>query len=192
MNIAVSNDTRIGNYMHTYRGGKYWPFDPRAEDVFIEDIAHSLATKCRYAGHCQGFYSVAEHSVYCSYIGPQDEALERLLHDAAETYNGDLIRPLKHSDEFAAPFRKLETINELIVAEKFKLTYPYPPSVKIADEMVTAAEVNQIIKQNSDFDFSGKLHDDSKVANITIRGLDWRKAEMEFLGRFMQLWMERA
>jgi uncharacterized protein len=192
MNIAVTPETRIGNFMHTFRGGKYWPFDPRVEEVFIEDIAHSLATKCRYAGHCKGFYSVAEHSVYCSYIGPPDEALERLMHDGAETYNGDLIRPLKRDPEFAAPFHKVETINELIIAQKFKLTYPYPPSVKIADEMVTSAEIEQIIAQDPNLDFSHKLHDHSAVANIKIRGLSWELAEAEFLGRFMQLWIERA
>jgi uncharacterized protein len=184
-------EMRIGNYMHTFTGRKYWPFDPRVEEVFIEDIAHSLANKCRYAGHCTKFYSVAEHSVYCSCIGPEDEALERLLHDASEAYNGDLIRPLKRMPEFAEPFRIVEEKNERIIADRFKLVYPYPPSVKFADEAVTAREVEDIINKDPNLDFSLVLHDRTNIADITIKCLPPELAKAAFLDRFAQLWIER-
>lgn len=184
---------RIGNYMHTYTGNKYWPFDPRPEEVNIEDIAHSLSMKCRYGGHCNNFYSVAEHSVYCSYIGEEDEALERLLHDASEAFNGDLIRPLKYDKEFREPFKKVEELNERIIAQRFKLVFPFPASVKIADEAVTAAEVEQIINKSADEDWKvGMLHDDSVKANIKIKCLLPAEAKAMFLSRYAQLAVERG
>ena len=198
MNVSVKPatvfpDGRKGNYMHTFSGGKYYPLDPRAEEVKIEDIAHALSMKCRYGGHCKEFYSVAEHSVYCSMFGPGDDALERLLHDASEAYNGDLIRPLKRDPEFAAPFRKVEEMNEIVIAKAFKLVFPYPPSVKYADELVTSAEVDQIINVDKQLDWTtGLQHDNSKSAPIKIKCMLPAEAKVFFMGRFAQLWLERA
>jgi hypothetical protein len=181
-----------GAYMHTFTGRKYYPFDPRAEDVDIRHIAHSLATRCRYNGACKGFYSVAEHSCYVAAHGPAETALERLLHDGAEGYVSDLIRPLKYDPAFRAPFKKVEDLNERVVAERFGLVYPFPKDVKVADEAVTAAEVEQIIilDPNDEWE-SGKCHDDSVVAKVKIEGWDWRKAENIFLDLFWELWWER-
>lgn len=100
---------RKGDWMQTFTGRQFWPLDPRVEEVCIEDIAHSLALQCRYAGHCRVPYSVAEHSVrVCWYVGAkvhedgrvsqEGEArlmLAALLHDASEAYLVDLPRPVK-------------------------------------------------------------------------------------------------
>lgn len=70
-------------------------------DIDIIDIAHALSRQCRYNGHVRGFLSVARHSLWVSYYlkeqgyGPKVQ-LAGLLHDAAEAYMGDMIRPLKH------------------------------------------------------------------------------------------------
>lgn len=53
---------RIGDWMQVYSGKQFWPLDPRPEEIEIEDIAHSLANMCRFAGHSEKFYSVADHS----------------------------------------------------------------------------------------------------------------------------------
>ena len=47
----------------TYSGRAIDPFNPTKDGVCIEDIAHSLALTCRFGGHCNEFYSVAQHSV---------------------------------------------------------------------------------------------------------------------------------
>ena len=60
MNVVV-DAPRIGDWMQTYSGKRYYPVDPRIEDVDINDIAHALSHLCRYGGHCSRFYSVAEH-----------------------------------------------------------------------------------------------------------------------------------
>lgn len=144
-------DCRKGNYMVTSTGNKYWPLDPRADEVEIEAIAHHLAMKCRWAGATRRFYSVAEHSVWCSHLVPETDALEALLHDASEAYNGDLIRPLKYTEEFSAPFMRVEALNEAAIAERFGLRHPWPASVKEADNAIGAAERDQLITHHGEW-----------------------------------------
>jgi len=86
---------RIGDWIQTYTGRQFWPLDPRADEIHIEDIAHSLSLQCRYAGHCKRFYSVAEHSVLLARYVSQPVKLWALLHDASEAYLVDVPRPIK-------------------------------------------------------------------------------------------------
>lgn len=84
----------------TYTGKHVDPFDIRTTDVCIEDIAHSLSLQCRFNGHCKRFYSVAEHCInVAEYLQERFNtgslSLCGLLHDAAETYIGDVVRPIK-------------------------------------------------------------------------------------------------
>ena len=37
---------RRGDWIQAYTGRKFWPLDPRPEEIFIEDIAHHLALRC--------------------------------------------------------------------------------------------------------------------------------------------------
>lgn len=59
----MNHTERIGDWMSTYTGRRFYVCDPRTEEVFIEDIAHSLALQCRFNGHIRTFYSVAQHSL---------------------------------------------------------------------------------------------------------------------------------
>ena len=57
------NISRLGDWIQVHSGGKFWPLDPRADEVRIGDIAHALSLICRFTGHTKSFYSVAQHSV---------------------------------------------------------------------------------------------------------------------------------
>lgn len=134
--------TRHGDFMATYTGRQYWPCDPRPEEVFIEDIAHSLSLQCRYAGHCILHYSVAEHSVLIarwlrSTYGPMT-ALYGLLHDAPETYCVDVPRPLK---PWLANYKEIEQRNWLAVATRFGLNTEIPDIVHEADTRIIGDEL---------------------------------------------------
>ena len=192
--------TDRGRYMHTSTGKNYFPFDPRPEEVEIEMIAHHLATCARFNGATQHkifrsriFYSVAEHSILVSryiedILGEPQYALEGLLHDSSEGPLGDLIRPLKYSPDFHAPFKKVEEINEAVHAKAFGLIYPYPKSVKIADEAVVTAELRQIVPGG----VTGYYSDDTNVAPYQIEMLEPYEAKHRFLDRYEELMTRRA
>lgn len=88
---------RTNGGIKTYTGKWFYPLDPQPEDVDILDIAHALAKKCRFNGHCRKPYSVGQHSVLVSEKLPRKLALVGLLHDAAEAYLPDVCSPIKES-----------------------------------------------------------------------------------------------
>ena len=143
---------RKGPYIYTASGKLFWPMDPRVEDVDIESIAQHLSAQCRFLGAVSGplgenFYSVAEHSVQCSFKANGKFSREALLHDAAEAYCGDMVRPLKYSAEFEIPYKEMETRIEQVIAEKFGLKYPWPDDVKEVDDRMCASEISYMIKR---------------------------------------------
>lgn len=70
-------------------------FDPDPKMIDIEDIASSLSKLCRWGGNLPRFYSVAQHSCLVAWIAPGELQFAALMHDAAEAYAGDVIRPIK-------------------------------------------------------------------------------------------------
>lgn len=194
---------RVGNYMHTATGEKYWPFDPRPEEIRIETIAHHLSTQGRYQGATQHpadpsriAYFVSEHSVYVAryvhdVLERPDLALEALLHDAAEFSIGDLIRPVKYNPAFEAYF-PLEKLNEEAIAKRFNLLYPFPKEIKIADEAVTAAECDQIIVRDESEEWSSApLHDRSHIADVKIEMMLPIEAKQFFLREYFAIMVTR-
>ena len=129
--------TRRGDWIQTYSGRAFWPLDPRAEDVELADIAHSLAHQCRFAGHCLKFYSVAEHSVILSRFVSKRAALAALLHDAGEAYLVDLPRPIKRA---IPQYRAAEDAVFAAIAERFQLD-GIPDEVHEADRRILTDEM---------------------------------------------------
>ena len=73
---AISGPTII------LRSGNYFDLqDPSASRFEVTDIAHALSNICRFTGHTRQFYSVAEHSVLCSYLVPHEDRMIALMHD---------------------------------------------------------------------------------------------------------------
>lgn len=118
---------RKGEWMQTASGKQYWPLDPRTTDVEAIDIAHHLSLLCRYCGASRRHYSVAEHTLGVLYVGQQYAArlgmhysrhFDRLLllHDAAEAYCHDLIRPIKRNIE---GYEAIEAANMTAIYQRF-------------------------------------------------------------------------
>ncbi|QIG65782.1 HD superfamily hydrolase [Ochrobactrum phage vB_OspM_OC] len=171
---------RKGDWMQTATGGKYWPIDPRPEEVSIEDIAHALSLMCRFNGHCNEFYSVAEHSYYVSLLVPPEYALEALLHDASEAYIADIVRPAKR---FIDGYVDIEDRNMKAISERFGLNYPMSPEVKRADTILLATEAKQImVKEPDDWKLAEEAH-----LTLKIQCLGPKEAEELFLERFNEL-----
>ena len=74
----------------------------KTEDIHIKDIAHSLSFQCRFNGHTERFYSIAEHSIILrdlvvegSVVQNLNRRMAALLHDSAECYIGDITKPVR-------------------------------------------------------------------------------------------------
>lgn len=183
-NIPPREDApRKGDWMLTYTGRIYWPIDPRASEVNIEDIAHSLAYQCRYGGHCAAYYSVAEHSVLLSRLLPSALRLMGLLHDATETYVTDVPRPLKPS---LSNYREIEASNRVVIAEAFGLPPALHPEVEDLDRRICLAEMGRVMPRSP-----LPLGIDGPQPNVRLELWDPCEAEMMFLAEFDKLWQEK-
>lgn len=176
-----SDEGRVGEWMQTFSGKKFWPLSPRPGDFFIEDIVHALSLVCRYGGQCSKFYSVAEHCLWVSEEAGPKYALEALMHDLGEAFIGDLVRPLKNA---LPEYRDVEKRIEVAAAQQFGLVYPWPLEVKRADEAVLMAEAEVLMPNKPE---EWVFMPGTVRAKGTVRGLDSKTARKEFLKRFMDL-----
>lgn len=173
---------RKGDWIQTYLGTVFYPLDPRQEEIDISDIAHALSNLCRFGGHCNQFYSVAEHSVRVALILPQEQRLWGLLHDASEAYLCDLPRPIKRFAEFGPLYREVEDNLQKIIFEKYGLIGKVPDSVKKADTDLLMTEKRDLMHG------CNKAWEDIGVPLIgTIVPQTTREAEEWFLNTFIKL-----
>lgn len=100
--VDYSKELFVDGHIYTHTGKYFNPLDPQLDLICIEDIAHALSNLPRFAGHLPRFYSVAQHSLYCQRLAPDDLKLVMLLHDAAEAYGLlDIPSPVKkHFPEY--------------------------------------------------------------------------------------------
>jgi 5'-deoxynucleotidase YfbR-like HD superfamily hydrolase len=195
---SISDDIEAGSrggWNECYTGTRFYTFDPAPEDVSIADIAHSLALQCRYNGNSKRFYSVAEHSCLLSdfvrehgrdggntrrYDVPPRDSLTALLHDAAEAYIGDLIRPVKHR---MPEFRALEAIVEHVVLPVYGLESDLPPWMRDLDSRILSDERAQVmLTQHNEWST-----DELEPLDVWVNFWSPARGEFEFLRRFHEL-----
>ncbi len=143
-----------GSWIQTFSRKQFWPLDPKAVDVDIVDIAHALSHLCRFSGHCEDFYSVAQHSVMGATVGLDGSGLTRpipkalrlafLLHDASEAYIVDVPRPIKPA---LLGYRELESKVQGAVWERFEMPPAFQdhPMLKEIDNRMLATEMRDIM-----------------------------------------------
>jgi len=137
-------EPRRGDWIQTYTGKKFYPLDPRPEDIDIRDIAHALSNQCRFGGHIKQFYSVAEHAVRVSKLLPQPLKLRGLLHDASEAYLMDIPSPFKYLPEMST-YRTFESAAQFIIYLRFNIYGPDPVEVRKADKIMLAVEARDLL-----------------------------------------------
>lgn len=177
-------------YIATYTGKQFFLLNPRLEDIDIIDIAHALSLQCRWTGHVKWHYSVAQHSVYCSMIGPESEAFERLMHDGSEAYMGDMNRPLKHYTEAGPPYRVQESVIQNAICQRFGLSTHEPASVHLADNAMLYAEKEQLLGYTFEEAEDWERYEDYPMPVITRWSPD--QAETMFLRQFNELYKRRV
>lgn len=170
-------------YIQTYSGTEFWSLKPRTEDVKIIDIAHALSNKCRFAGHCKSFYSVAQHSVLVSRQLPKDLRLWGLLHDAGEAYFADIPNPIKRMHDL---FDQIEEPIMQAVAKQFSLDWPMPKEVKVADRVLLATEARDLLPRVwRDWEEVWK----PMALESKIEAISPIEAKAMFLEEFCKLWL---
>ena len=167
------------NCIQTYTGKQFSPDTPRPEDLDIRDIAHSLSLLCRYNGHCQVFYSVADHSVRVSRQCPPEAALWGLLHDLGEAYLGDMPRPIK---AFFPDYATFEDRLLKVAAGVFGLGWPMPPEVRAADDLLLVTEMRDLMVPMPDVSELGLEPLPERVVPLSPL-----EAERAYLARYEEL-----
>lgn len=130
----------------TFTGRKIDLRNVDASDIDIRDVAWSLAQQCRFGGHCQSFYSVAEHCLLVTDMVDRLHGRWALLHDAAEAYLGDLARPVK---ALLPEFEDMETLILRAIAERFGLEPDMPEEVAVADNQALRLEEAELMSKDT-------------------------------------------
>lgn len=135
----------------TTHSGKYFDLlSPEGFEFDINDIAWALSHLCRFTGHTNQFYSVAQHSYHVSVIVPEPIAMHALLHDAAEAFIGDVSSPLK---ALLPEYKEIEKRIETALFSFFGLSSEIPADVKKADLVMLATERKYLIgEQDTEWD----------------------------------------
>lgn len=127
--------------------------DPKPSDVLFDDISHSLARICRYTGHTDRHYSVAEHSLLVArrvlrMTGDLEKAYAGLMHDAAEAYVGDICRPLKNTSPDLE--KALDAVENRVwgaITLKFGFPYNLPKEIHEADDFLYRVEYSVLFQR---------------------------------------------
>jgi hypothetical protein len=173
------------SWIQTFSGKKFSPLAPRAADIDIVDIAHSLSMQCRFNGHCRTFYSVAEHAVRVSRVPrSREHQFWGLLHDAAEAYVGDLPRPVKAQ---VPRFSEVEDRLLEVIVLHFGLAWPMPEEVRLADDTLLMTECRDLMCPVPE-----PWRIEAPPLPETIEPVGAEHAEQMFLLRFQELRDARA
>lgn len=90
---------------------------------------------------------MAQHSLTVAALVPEELKLAALLHDAAETYVGDMVKPLK------ALLPAFEAIEERVaeaISQAFGIGTFMHPAIKRADLVALATEKRDLMPRSSE------------------------------------------
>lgn len=178
--------------------------DPRyldldcSTEVALEEMAHALASKCRFTGQAKmqgsNVYTVAQHCVLGSlYISPF-LALPFLLHEMSEVYLADIAQPIKPflrviMDGHDLSWVELEDLHAIEVLTALGLnglhTLLYHPEVKEMDLAMLVMEKRDLMGPEPEPWASVVGVNPASDDLITIWPHD--EAKRRFLERFKQL-----
>lgn len=151
----VKNNTGCFGSKMIVAAGHYVDLEfPDPDDIEMQSIGAALSKICRFGGHVPRFYSVAEHSVLAATIAVEHEGIKCptaikavFLHDAAEAYIGDMIRPLKN---MMVEFRRIERLFERAIEQRFNVDFQeHADLIKRVDNMLLLAEKKKLFPDDS-------------------------------------------
>jgi 5'-deoxynucleotidase YfbR-like HD superfamily hydrolase len=172
--------------MQTLTGRRFYMLDPEPEDIFIEDIAGSLGKICRFNGHPRAHYSVGQHCVLGSHVVEEQTqdlilALAFQLHDAGESYLGDMIQPLKKMPELEA-YRLASNKLDRIIEKRFRL-----PDGILEDKTIKEVDNRMLFTEKRDLLVTLQWGHSAQPYDFKIKPWGWRKTQRKYLERYHEL-----
>lgn len=180
---------RAGDWLITYTGKRFYPLDPREDEIDIADIAHGLALTNRFTGQSKWPYSVAQHCCLMSeYVFHKTksrlQAKRALLHDAAEAYICDLPRPFK---QFLPAYKAVEDHILTKLEYKFNIDKIITPEIKEWDNDMLVTEARALM--NGEHWWEGSGYPDP-IEGLNIHSWTWRQAEAIYIDMYEELYGE--
>ena len=177
--------------METFTGKMFDVFDPDPDQIDIFDIAHHLSLMTRFNGGCKWHYSIAQHSILCAdrakdYHYPQPSehklALALLMHDAAEAYVGDIVRPIKRkiTDFSVIENGVMDAINERFDLPRIAESRGYKKAVHEVDTRMLVTEKLQLMSPKVRW----AIEDIFEPYDLELDQWQPRSAEILFLSNF--------
>lgn len=169
----------VGTSMWLASGELYDILNPGYIDPWI--VAISLSRQCRYNGHCNRFYSVAEHCWWASYHVPEQYAFAALLHDAEEAIVGDIHKPLKVL--LGDKYKEISDKVAKAISEQFGV-YLDREEVHVADKRMVFTEKHQLFPPSDVVLTDEDLY---PPYPITLACWDHETAYKKYMERFEEL-----
>lgn len=119
--------------------------NPTVDMVDPHTIANSLSKLARFGGHTIQFYSVAQHSVLVAHLSPVWLRREALMHDAAEAFIGDIVKPLKN---LVTGIAEIESRFMKVIIERYGLSEKNLNDIKPYDSAALQIE-HEIFQKNT-------------------------------------------
>lgn len=158
----------------------------------IADMAYSMAKQCRFTGHMDQTWSVAEHSILvmqlCEDLDLADP-LEGLLHDGAEAFLSDIAAPWK---ALLPDYKVLEARIDVPLRKHFGLPDTITSGCKRADWLALFIEAHWLLPAGATDDWIAPpgIIDEAKALYSSyplVGDMPWRRSRDLFLHHFRRL-----
>jgi 5'-deoxynucleotidase YfbR-like HD superfamily hydrolase len=196
-------EERVGDWIEVYGGGKFYPLDPRPDEIKLRNIAHGLSMMCRFNGQCKRFFSVAQHSMnVAKEVASLTRDWERrksvkaqllaLLHDASECLGiSDICSPAKkYMPEYQAIEKKIQdTVWSAFNLEHTDEEYEL---IDLVDKAMAAYEARELMTcthWDLSYSYLVQAEPESKsYIDLSVR--DMKEIENNFHGMIFRLLLE--
>ena len=141
----------VGNTIKTRSGNYVDLLNPKEEQINFTDISGALSKICRFCGQSNRMYSVAEHLCHCVFQAlmdghPQEVCIAVFGHDFAESYLGDVTKPLKL---LLPEYKKIEDNMEDVIGRRFGIDFhKHKDVIKEIDRAMLIAERKSLMSHD--------------------------------------------
>jgi len=175
--------------IQSYSGIGVTPCELKPLQVSLEDIAHALSLKCRFTGHCEFHYSVAQHCLLgAEQLTDPTQKLAFMLHEVSEAYLPDIAAPIKscvticpEKDKTPVSWQEIERQHTQVVLSTLGVSditpHVYSDDVRTVDLRMLATERRDIMAPSAvNWNIPATAY-----PHFTIKESSWRDVKAQWL-----------